>query len=149
MKTLLTFLLLISLTNTVFAAGSDSDDTVVKPKNYSKVKKLIKKEKYSEAIKKLEEILSTKKFQNDPDIINLYAFSLRKNNNLEKSEKQYKIALDIDPKHKGALEYLGELYVTTNRIELARERLKVLEKCNCEEYAELKDIIDGVKESKY
>ena len=56
MKTLLTFLLLISLTNTVFAAGSDSDDTVVKPKNYSKVKKLIKKEKYSEAIKKLEEI---------------------------------------------------------------------------------------------
>ena len=48
MKTLLTFLLLISLTNTVFAAGSDSDDTVVKPKNYSKVKKLIKKENYSE-----------------------------------------------------------------------------------------------------
>ena len=88
MKTLLTFLLLFSLTNTVFAAGSDSDDTVVKPKNYSKVKKLIKKENYSEAIEKLEEILSTKKFQNDPDIINLYAFSLRKNNNFEKSEKQ-------------------------------------------------------------
>ena len=43
MKTLLTFLLLISLTNTVFAAGSDSDDTVVKPKNYSKVKRFFQK----------------------------------------------------------------------------------------------------------
>jgi hypothetical protein len=34
-------------------------------------------------------------------------------------------------------------------MDLARERLKVLENCNCEEYAELKDIIEGVKESKY
>ena len=40
MKTLLTFLLLISLTNTVFAAGSDSDDTVVKPKKLLKSKKI-------------------------------------------------------------------------------------------------------------
>ena len=146
MKTLLTFLLLISLTNTVFAAGSDSDDTVVKPKNYSKVKKLIKKENYSEAIKKLEEILSTKKFQNDPDIINLYAFSLRKNNNFEKSEKQYKIALDIDPKHKGALEYQGELFLQYKNIEKAKANLKLLERIcgvNCEEYKDLKKAIEN------
>ena len=141
MKTLLTFLLLISLTNTVFAAGSDSDDTVVKPKNYSKVKKLIKKEK-------LEEILSTKKFQNDPDIINLYAFSLRKNNNFEKSEKQYKIALDIDPKHKGALEYLGELYVNTGRIEQANQILAKLAGCKCKEYSRLEGYISGKKYKK-
>ena len=148
MKTLLTFLLLFSLTNTVFAAGSDSDDTVVKPKNYSKVKKLIKKEKYTEAIEKLEEILSTKKFQNDPDIINLYAFSLRKNNNFEKSEKQYKIALDIDPKHKGALEYLGELYVNTGRIEQANQILAKLAGCKCKEYSRLEGYISGKKYKK-
>ena len=44
---------------------------------------------------------------------------------------------------------LGELYVATNRIDLAKERLKILESCNCEEYNELKEIIDGTKQSKY
>jgi hypothetical protein len=44
---------------------------------------------------------------------------------------------------------LGELYVVTNRIDLAKERLDVLKSCNCEEYKELKAIIAGEKKSKY
>ena len=52
-------------------------------------------------------------------------------------------------KHKGINEYLGELYVATNRIDLAKKRLEVLVNCNCEEYGELKEIIDGTKKSKY
>ena len=55
----------------------------------------------------------------------------------------------IKPDHIGINEYLGELYVVTNRIDLAKERLKVLETCNCEEYKELKEIIEGTKKSKY
>ena len=57
--------------------------------------------------------------------------------------------MSIDPKHNGINEYLGELYVATNRINLAKERLKVLESCNCKEFKELKDVIEGTKESKY
>ena len=57
--------------------------------------------------------------------------------------------MEIDPNHKGINEYLGELYVVTNRMDLAKERLKVLETCNCEEYNELKEIIEGTKKSKY
>ena len=49
----------------------------------------------------------------------------------------------------GINEYLGELYVVTNRIDLAKERLEVLASCNCEEYSELKEIIAGTKKSKY
>ena len=59
------------------------------------------------------------------------------------------LGLKIDPNHKGINEYLGELYFVTNRIELAKQRLDVLKNCNCEEYEELKDIIDGNKKSKY
>ena len=55
----------------------------------------------------------------------------------------------IEPNHIGINEYLGELYVATNRLDLAKERLKILEKCNCEEYTELKEIIEGTKKSKY
>ena len=81
--------------------------------------------------------------------MNYLGFTTRKLGDYENGEKYYLMGLAINPNHTGINEYLGELYVTTNRIELARERLKVLEKCNCEEYTQLKDIIDGVKESKY
>ena len=42
-------------------------------------------------------------------------------------------------------EYLGELYVMTDRIDLAKERLEVLAECNCKEYFELKEIISAKK----
>ena len=48
----------------------------------------------------------------------------------------------MDSKHLGINEYLGELYVQTNRIELAKEKLEVLKGCNCEEYEELKELIE-------
>ena len=64
-------------------------------------------------------------------------------------EIYYLEGLNLDPNHKGINEYLGELYVQTKRIELAKERLSVLKGCNCEEYNELKEIIEGKKKSKY
>jgi len=53
-------------------------------------------------------------------------------------------ALAIDPDHKGANEYLGELYVETGRMELARKHLATLDKIctfGCEEYDDLKATI--------
>jgi len=41
------------------------------------------------------------------------------------------LGLQVDPKHVGINEYLGELYVVTNRIDLAKERLEILKSCNC------------------
>ena len=89
----------------------------------------------------LESILKKNKYQKDPDILNYYAFSLRKTKQLEKAETYYKKALDIDPEHRGALEYIGELYVDTNRIDLAKKVLQKLEKCRCPEFAELQNYI--------
>ena len=61
----------------------------------------------------------------------------------------YLKGLALNPNHIGINEYLGELYVATNRIDLAKERLQVLSSCNCEEYSQLKEIIAGTKKSKY
>jgi hypothetical protein len=61
----------------------------------------------------------------------------------------YLQGLQIEPNHVGINEYLGELYVVTNRMDLAKERLAILKACNCEEYDELKEIIEGKKKSKY
>ena len=49
--------------------------------------------------------------------------------------------LKIKPDHNGINEYLGELYVQTNRIDKAKERLEALKNCNCDEFGELELII--------
>ena len=105
------------------------------------------KKKYEKAQKLL--LQSNKKFPNKPNTLNYLGFTTRKLGDYENGEKYYLQGLQIDPNHKGINEYLGELYVVTNRINLAKERLDVLKNCNCEEYAELKEIIDGKKKSKY
>ena len=57
------------------------------------------------------------------------------------AEIYYLQGLEIDPNHIGINEYLGELYVQTNRLNKAKERLKILENCNCKEFEELNDAI--------
>ena len=76
-------------------------------------------------------------------------FTTRKLGDYENGEKYYLEGLRLDPNHIGINEYLGELYVATNRVELANERLKILATCNCKEYNQLKEIIAGTKKSKY
>ena len=153
-------LILILFTTTSFAAGSDPKPKKVKSdydkavesvkwaKKYEKKGKLEKAKKRYEKAQKLL-LKSNKEKPNQPDTLNYLGFTTRKLGDYENGEKYYLMGLEIEPNHTGINEYLGELYVTTNRLALAKERLKVLESCNCEEYAELKDIVDGVKKSKY
>ena len=139
-----------------FAAGSDSSgggdsnnseslykSSVSLIKRAGKLEKKDNKEKakklYSQAFKKLSEALKTDK--NNPDILNYMGFTSRKIGNFSEAESYYLKGLAIDPKHNGINEYLGELYVQTNRIDKANERLEVLKSCNCEEYGELELII--------
>ena len=143
MKYFITIIALFLLTQSnSFAAGNDSANEVVKPSSYSKMLTLIKNEQYAEAAQGLEKILENKKYNKDADILNHFAFALRKTNNLTKAEEIYLKALSIEPTHRGALEYIGELYVDTKRMNLANATLKKLESCKCEEYTELKNYIN-------
>tara|TARA_Y100000768_G_C23470664_1_gene447958 strand:- start:45 stop:518 length:474 start_codon:yes stop_codon:yes gene_type:complete len=156
------------LSSVVFAAGSvggDSKNTASKgvkaaskydigKKWVSKAKKFEKKNKkvkaknaYEKAIKSLLEANSQN--PSDPDTLNLLGFSHRKIGDYDNAEIYYSMGLEIDPKHVGINEYMGELFVATNRINEAKKRLAVLESCNCKEYNELKQVIDGTKQSKY
>ena len=114
---------------------------VIKAKKLEKKDKLEKALKlYSKAYDKL--IKAYNKDKKNPDILNYLGFTLRKSGNFEEAEKFYLAGLEIKPNHKGINEYLGELYVKTNRIELAKERLEVLKGCKCEEFEELKELIE-------
>ena len=105
------------------------------------------KKKYKKAYDRLVEANESK--PSNPDILNYLGFTSRKLGNFEDAEVYYKLGLDVDPLHNGINEYLGELYFNTNRMELAQGRLDILKDCNCEEYQELKEIIEGTKKSKY
>ena len=116
-------------------------------KNFEKKDKLDKaKKSYLKAQKLL--VQSNKNFPNKADTLNYLGFTTRKLGDFDNGEKFYLQGLKIDPKHIGINEYLGELYVATNRHNLAVERLEVLKDCNCKEYDQLKAVIAGEK-SKY
>ena len=142
------------LTQASFAAGNDSSsDTNNYLDQYKAAKKLIMRGKkleikgkddkaiklYNSAYKKLLE--ANKLESRNPDILNYLGFTLRKAGKFEQAEKYYLQGLEIKPDHNGINEYLGELYVKTKRINLAKERLAVLKDCNCEEYKELEEVI--------
>ena len=77
----------------------------------------------------------------NPDVLNYMGFTTRKVGNFDQAEKYYLKGLSLEPNHNGINEYLGELYVQTNRIDKAKERLEILKGCNCDEYGELELII--------
>ena len=152
-KIVCTFIFLL-LTNFSLAAMSgdsgNNQDNLYKAakKLVIKAKKLEKKDKvekalklYSKAYDKL--LKAYDKDKENPDILNYLGFTLRKAGNFEEAEKFYLAGLEIKPDHKGINEYLGELYIKTNRIELAKERLEVLKGCKCEEFDELKELIEN------
>ena len=98
---------------------------------------------YFEALEKLFEANKSNPF--NPNILNYLGFINIKINKFEDAEIYYVMGLEIDPNHIAMNEYLGELYVMTDRIDLAKERLEVLAECNCKEYFELKEIISAKK----
>ena len=157
-NTILSLIILTLFTGNVLSAGSSGGDTKSKydqavkliktaKKNEEKGKKDKAQSKYEKAFKLL--VKSNKKNPNEPDTLNYLGFTSRKLGDFENGEKYYLQGLAIDPKHRGINEYLGELYVATNRLDLANERLEVLKGCNCEEYEQLKSVISGEKDSKY
>ena len=158
-KIFLTLSLSLLIITNSFSAGSSSSSS--SSSNYDKAVKLVKSaKKYEEAEKvgkakknyeKAQKLLikSNNKIPNNADTLNYLGFTTRKLGDFSNGEKYYLQGLAIEPKHIGINEYLGELYVATNRIDLAKERLNILASCNCEEYSELKEIISGTKKSKY
>ena len=163
MKKILIAISFVLLSFNAYGAGSSGGDSspTVKKTNYEKAVSYIDKAKKFEKDGKLDKaekqykkaqkllIKSNNKKPNNADTLNYLGFTTRKLGDYNLGEEYYLQGLAIEPKHNGINEYLGELYVVTNRMDLAKERLNVLKDCNCEEFQELKEIIEGTKKSKY
>ena len=164
-KKILTVLLFVFITSPVFSAGSSGGSSgggeskpvsqyQIGEKMINKAKKFEKKNKTDKAQKHYKKAIGyllkhNKKFPADPNTLNYLGFAHRKIGDYENAEIYYSMGLELDPKHVGINEYMGELFVVTNRLDKAKERLAVLKDCNCKEYKDLKLVIEGKKESKY
>ena len=155
MKKIIYVFVFLLLTNFSFAAGGSSGSNGGEANLYKEAKKLIVRAKKLEKKDKVEKALKLyskaydkllkayDKDKKNPDVLNYLGFTLRKAGNFEEAETFYLVGLEIKPDHKGINEYLGELYIKTNRIELAKERLEVLKDCKCEEFEELNELIEN------
>jgi len=122
--------------------GSDNETLSVKSFYYHQAVKLINKNSYEAAIDNL--LKAEKNNKKDADIYNYLGFSYRKIGNLDKAAQYYDKALKISPKHKGALEYQEEMFLTQGNLKKAEANLKKLKKIcflGCKEEKMLKESI--------
>jgi tetratricopeptide (TPR) repeat protein len=106
------------------------------------VRAAIKAKKFDAALAELRPMAEKYKH---PDVYSLMGFALRKTGDRPQAMVYYLKALDMNPSHKGALEYQGELFVELGQIDKAKENLaKLNHLClfGCEEYDDLKEAIE-------
>jgi Flp pilus assembly protein TadD len=118
---------------------------------YDAGRKAVEAKDYNAALGHLTQ--AAQKLPDDADVHNLLGYSYRKLGNYDKALEHYRTALKLDPRHRGAHEYLGELYLETNRLPDAENELSALKKnCpwfgKCEEYEDLKAEIEKYKAKK-
>ena len=131
------------------SSSSDYDDDV-KPVNldYKRGYDEVSNGNYQLAIKYL--LKAAKTSPDNPDVYNLLGFSHRKLDKLEESFMYYNRALKLNPRHLGANEYIGELYLRTKNLKKAEEHLKILDDIcffGCDEYEDLKESIEKYKKN--
>ena len=129
------------LASTTMAAGTSSTSTK-KDSYYDQGVKAVKSAKYKEAVMLFNKVVASE--PTDADAWNYLGFSHRKLNKFDLALNAYQKALTLDPRHRAANEYLGELYLQTDDLAKAKERLEKLDDIcffGCEELDDLKAAI--------
>lgn len=127
------------------SSGSSSGSSSSVATEYVKAKAKVDKKDYRGAIAMLEKIV--RKNAKHADALNLLGYSHRKLGRIDEALEYYGKALKVNPKHLGANEYLGELYLEMNDLAKAEERRAVLAKAckSCEELEDLDEAIAAFK----
>lgn len=128
------------------ASQQDTGTTAGQDKSLVYGQKAVKDGKWKQAVKYLER--AVKLNPDNADAFNLLAYSYRRNGQLDPAFANYEKALQLDPKHKGAHEYVGEAYLMIGEVGKAEEHLAILEDVcggGCDETQQLADAIARYK----
>jgi Tfp pilus assembly protein PilF len=129
-------------------AFADLPEAKTENSNLSAGRQAIKAKDFKSAVKSLT--IAVQENPKDADAQTMLGYSYRKLGTLDKSMEHYQMALKIDPDHRSAHEYLGELYLEMNQPASAEKQLQVLKKAcpffgKCVEYEDLKVAMDNYK----
>jgi Flp pilus assembly protein TadD len=132
----------------LLAMGGSDSPPAKSESDYDKAVKAVKAEKYRDAIELLQKAIE--KEPKKADAWNYLGYSQRKTGQFDAALKSYAAALEIDSKHKGAHEYLGELYLMTDNLPKAEETLKKLQALcgGCDERKALEKAVAAYKKAK-
>ena len=128
------------------AVTSDSTPSADLPDSYKDAKEMVEDEEYNDAIPLLEQSIKDKGGE-FADALNMLGYSYRKLGDMTRALDYYNRALALEPKHLGANEYMGELYLEMKDLPHAEERLAVL-KTACSDCDELEDLEKAIKKYK-
>jgi len=145
---------LVNLPMPASAAGGGGDgirnSQPAKPDDaeYTAAVKAIKAEDYTAAIRLLQGVVA--RDGQNADAYNWLAYATRKNGDAAAAIPIYEKALAINPKHRGAHEYIGEAYLVLGDLPKAKQHLKTLDGLclfSCEEYRDLKKAVEAYEKS--
>ncbi|MGD2139023.1 MAG: tetratricopeptide repeat protein [Burkholderiales bacterium] len=126
----------------------DTDDAATDDPGFAEGKAAIEAQDWNTAIAALTK--TAEAYPDSADTQNFLGYAYRQSGDLDAAFKHYQRAVDLDPSHKHAREYLGEAYLMKRNLPGAEEQLAELAKiCTpipCEEYKELKRAIEAYKQ---
>jgi tetratricopeptide (TPR) repeat protein len=139
-------LALLALPGAGYAMSTNSTPESKQTDPYKQAEELIDDEEYAKAIPLLQK--SIKEKGEYADALNLLGYANRKLGDKAKAMTYYTKALNLEPNHLGANEYLGELYLEMNDLPKAEERLAILKNAcgDCDEFDDLEEEIEDYKE---
>ena len=140
---------ILAMTGAAHAAGSSDAPEAKDLAEMVQARNMIKGEHYNQAIPLLNKVIAQQ--PKNADALNLLAYSQRKTDDIQASLANYKKALAIDPSHKDAHEYIGELYLRMGDLANAEKHLERLDNIcfsGCEQFTELKAAITAYKQKK-
>jgi Flp pilus assembly protein TadD len=143
---ILRFLIAASLFLSTIVFAADTSPPSPKDTELEKAKAAIARKDWATAQSVLEPYAASN--PKNADAFNLLGYSLRNLKKYDESLVAYKQALTLDPKHRGAHEYIGIAYIQMGQLDKAKEHLASLDKIcafSCEEYRDLKKAIAEAK----
>ena len=127
--------------------GSGGAPPGAKSADVSKAERLIEQKNWDQAVEVLTQAAA--RDDSDADVFNWLGYAERNRGNLDAAFRHYARALELDPKHRGAHEYVGEAYLMVGDLAKAKEHLAKLAKLcrsRCEEYEDLKQEVAEYEE---
>jgi Flp pilus assembly protein TadD len=143
LRTAFTGLFLVAASAALADSGGPPSVSTGSDSNFISAKQAIDAQEWQKAVTFLNRVKA------DADVNNLLGYSYRHLGNFDEAFRHYKRALDMEPNHRGAHEYVGEAYLLTNNLAMAEQHLAALNRIcgsSCEEYADLAKKITEYKQ---